>query len=115
MGTNLYIGNLSYNTTEGELLNLFGTAGEVARCQLIMDRATNRSRGFAFVEMATQEAAERVIAEFNGKEVDGRKLVVNEARPREDRPPRRDAGGDAGGGRREGGRYGGGFNRGSRY
>lgn len=97
MATNLYVGNLSFNTTEGEILDLFGKVGTVARCQLILDKYTNRSRGFAFVEMGSQEDADKAIKEINGKEVDGRALVVNEARPREDRPRRNF--GEGGGGR----------------
>ena len=101
MGTRLYIGNLSFNTSEGDLLNLFSQAGTVVSCNLIMDKFTNKSRGFAFVEMSTQEEATKAVNELNGKELDGRALKVNEARPREERP--RDGGfgdmGDGGGGR----------------
>ena len=93
MATNLYVGNLSYDTTEGDLLNLFKQAGNVVRCNLIMDRFTNRSRGFAFVEMGSQDEATRAVSDFNGTDFDGRSLRVNEARPREDRPR-----GDGGGG-----------------
>ena len=107
MGTNLYVGNLSFDTTEGELLDLFKQAGNVVKCNLILDRFTSRSRGFAFVEMGSQEEADKAIADLNGKDVDGRILKVNEAKPREDRP-RGSFGwsGDRGGGRD--------FNRGSR-
>ena len=121
MATNLYVGNLSFNTTEGDLLSLFGQAGSVVRCQLIVDKFTSRSRGFGFVEMASQEEATKAIAEFNGKDIDGRKLVVNEARPREERPRRDFDGGGEGGGNRGGGggrgerRGGGGFNRDRRF
>lgn len=96
MGTRLYVGNLSFNTTEGELQRLFETAGRVVNCSIIMDKFTNKSRGFGFVEMSSQEDADRAITALNGKEVDGRKLTVNEARPREERPR-----GDFGGGPRE--------------
>lgn len=93
MGTRLYVGNLSFNTTEGELQRLFEQAGKVLNCTIIMDKFTNKSRGFGFVEMGSQEEANKAIAEFNGKEVNGRALTVNEARPREERPR-----GDFGGG-----------------
>jgi len=97
MATRLFVGNLSFNTTEGELLDLFKTAGSVVKCELIVDKFTNKSRGFAFVEMGTQEEATKAIEMFNGKDVGGRALTVNEARPREERPP----GGGGGGGRRD--------------
>jgi len=109
MGTRLFVGNLSFNTTEGDVLDLFKQAGSVVRCELIVDKFTNRSRGFAFVEMGTQEEATKAVSEFNGKDFQGRALTVNEARPREERP-RGDFGGGGGGGgggrggRREGGR-----------
>ena len=99
MGARLFVGNLSFNTTEGELLDLFKQAGNVAHCELVVDKFTNRSRGFAFVEMGSQEEANKAIEQFHGKEFGGRALTVNEARPREERAPR----GDFGGGRREGG------------
>lgn len=85
MGTRLFVGNLSFNSTEGDLLELFKQAGQVTRCDLIVDKFTNRSRGFAFIEMASQEEANRAIQMFNGKEFGGRALTVNEARPREER------------------------------
>jgi cold-inducible RNA-binding protein len=94
MATKLFVGNLSFNTSEGDVLDLFKQAGNVSSCELIMDKFTNKSRGFAFVEMGTQEEATKAaIADFNGKELDGRALTVNEAKPREDRPR-----GDFGGG-----------------
>ena len=96
MATRLFVGNLSFNTTEGDIQNLFKQAGTVTTCNLIMDKFTNKSRGFAFVEMSTQEEANKAIADLNSKELDGRALTVNEAKPREDRPR-----GDFGGGRRE--------------
>ena len=99
MATRLFVGNLSFNTTEGELLDMFKQAGNVVKCELIMDKFTGKSRGFAFVEMGTQEEATKAIAMHNGKDVGGRALTVNEARPREDRP-RGDFGGGGGGGGR---------------
>ncbi len=114
MATKLFVGNLSFNTTEGDIQDLFKQAGTVAQCELIMDKFTNKSRGFAFVTMGTQEEATKAIAEFNGKQLDGRALTVNEAKPREDRP-RGDFGGGRGGrssGGGGGGRgFGGGGNR----
>ena len=92
MATNLYVGNISFNTMESDLQELFSQAGNVVRCNLITDRYTGRSRGFAFVEMSTEEEAQAAIQKFNGHELDGRALKVNEARPRGDRPDRR--GGD---------------------
>jgi cold-inducible RNA-binding protein len=96
MATKLFVGNLSFNTTEGDVLDLFKKAGNVTSCSLIVDKFTSKSRGFAFVEFATQDEATSAITEFNGKELDGRALTVNEAKPREDRP-RGDLGGDRGG------------------
>jgi RNA recognition motif-containing protein len=101
MATKLFVGNLSFNTTEGDIQALFQQAGTVSSCELIMDKFTNKSRGFAFVTMGTQEEATKAIADFNGKELDGRALTVNEAKPREDRP--RTGGGGFGGGRGGGG------------
>ncbi len=109
MGTKLFVGNLSFNTSEGDVLELFKQAGNVTSCELIVDKFTNKSRGFAFVQMGTQEEATKAISQFNGKELDGRALTVNEARPREERP-RGDFGGGGGGG--GGGR--GDFRRGGR-
>jgi|ERR1051326_7033732 RNA recognition motif-containing protein len=94
----LYVGNLSFNTTENQLQDLFAQAGAVTSASLVQDKFTGKSRGFAFVEMGTPEEAQKAIEQFNGKEVDGRTLTVNIARPREERPR-----GDFGGGRREGG------------
>ena len=85
MATNLYVGNVSFDATEGDLLGLFEKCGKVVQCNLILDRFTNRPRGFAFVEMSTQEEADKAIAELNDKDFLGRKLRVNEARPREKR------------------------------
>ncbi len=95
MATRLFVGNLSFNTTEGELLDLFKTAGNVVKCELIVDKFTSKSRGFAFVEMGSQEEATKAVEMFNGKDLGGRALTVNEARPREERP------GGGGGGRRD--------------
>jgi RNA recognition motif-containing protein len=85
---------------EGEIKELFEQAGGVINCSLITDRYTGRSRGFAFVEMDSEEAAQKAVADFNGKDLDGRPLRVNEARPREERPRRDffDGGGGGGGG-----------------
>src|SRR6185369_3469574 len=94
----IYVGNLSYQTTEGDLTDLFEQAGQVESVSIITDRDTGRSKGFAFVEMSNEDA-EKAIAQFNGQEVNGRTLTVNEARPREERS------GGGGGGR---GGYGGG-------
>jgi len=101
MGTKLYVGNLSFRTTGEELKEAFAAAGTVESASVIEDRDTGRSRGFAFVEMATPEEAAAAIEQFNGKDFGGRNLTVNEAKPREDRGR-----GGFGGGR--GGGYGGG-------
>ena len=115
MGTKLYVGNLSYEVTEGELRDLFSQYGTVSSCDVILDKYTNKARGFAFVEMSAKEEASRAIAELNNKDLQGRPLVVNEARPREDRP-RGGGGGGFGGGagrpdRREKRDFGGGRGR----
>ena len=102
MGTNLYIGNLPFTASEGDVLALFEKIGAVKSCNLIMDRFTNKPRGFAFVEMSSQEEADRAIAELHGQDFMGRALTVNEARPREERP--RGGGGGGGGGGFGGGR-----------
>ena len=86
MAKRLYVGNLSYTTTEGELLDLFKQAGSVVSCDLIIDRNTDRSKGFAFIEMGSDQDASEAITQFNGREFDGRTLTVNEARPRPERP-----------------------------
>lgn len=96
MSMKLYVGNLSFNTTDDDLANLFSSAGNVDSATVVTDRDTGRSRGFGFVEMSSREEGEEAIEKFNGKEVDGRTLTVNEARPREDRGGR----GGYGGGRR---------------
>ncbi len=84
----LYVGGVSYSTTEQGLSDAFSKAGEVASVAIIMDKMTGRSKGFGFVEMTTEEGAKAAIEMWNGKELDGRKLTVNEARPREERPAR---------------------------
>lgn len=89
----LYVGNLAFETTSGDLQTLFAQAGTVESVSLIEDRETGRSRGFGFVEMSSKEEGAAAIQQFNGKEVGGRALNVNEAKPREDR------GGGGGGGR----------------
>ena len=109
MGNRLYIGNLPFSTTENDLEELFKQAGTVTSVDLMQDRQTGKSRGFAFVQMGTQEEATKAVTDFNGKEIDGRALTVNEARPREERPPRSGGGGGYGGGR--GGERGGGRDR----
>ena len=106
MATKLYVGNLSFEITEGELRQMFAAYGDVASCNLIMDRMTDRPRGFAFVEMSNADDANKAIAGLNGTDAGGRALVVNEARPREDRPRGGGFGGGSGGG--SGGGYGGG-------
>ena len=90
---NIYVGNLSYEVNEEELRSTFSTFGEVSSARIITDRMSGRSKGFGFVEMPDNEAAQKAIAEFNGKDLKGRNMNVNEARPKEDRP-RRSFGGD---------------------
>lgn len=86
MAKKLYVGGLSYSTTDGALQEAFAKAGEVASASIIMDRMSGKSKGFGFVEMATDEGAEAAINMWNGVEFDGRKLTVNEARPKTDQP-----------------------------
>ena len=83
---NIYVGNLSYSLTEDDLRALFAEFGDVSSAKLIIDRETNRSKGFGFVEMSSNDAANKAIDELSGREVSGRALRVNEARPREERP-----------------------------
>jgi cold-inducible RNA-binding protein len=97
MSTKLFVGNLSFNLTENDLQDAFSPFGTVVEVNVMMDRATNRPRGFAFVTMSSKEEAEKAIQGLHGKQIDGRPLTVNEARPREDRP-RGDGGGGGGGG-----------------
>lgn len=85
MSTKLYVGNLAFQTTSQDLQQLFGQAGTVQSASVVEDRDTGRSRGFAFVEMSSQEEATSAIEQFNGKELGGRALKVNEAKPRENR------------------------------
>ena len=106
MSMKLYVGNLSFQTSSEDLQELFSQAGTVESASVVEDRDTGRSRGFGFVEMSSREEGEAAINQLNGKEVGGRALTVNEAKPREDR------GGRGGGGR---GGFGGGGNRGSRW
>jgi len=106
MSTKLYVGNLSFRVTSEDLQEHFATAGEVNSANVVMDRETGRSRGFGFVEMASEDAANNAIAQFNGQEYDGRNMVVNEARPRDDN--RGGGGGGRGGRGGGGGGYGGG-------
>jgi RNA recognition motif-containing protein len=116
MSTKLFVGNLSFNTTENDLQEAFAAHGTVVEANLMMDRMSGRSRGFAFVTFSTPEEAQKAIAAMNGAQLDGRALTVNIARPKEERPrgdrpgggggdrgPRRDfgGGGGGGGGRRE--------------
>ncbi|MGE0104479.1 MAG: RNA recognition motif domain-containing protein [Blastocatellales bacterium] len=111
MSMKLYVGNLAFQTTSEELSDLFSQVGTVESASVVEDRDTGRSRGFGFVEMATSEEGNAAIAEFNGKEVNGRSLTVNEARPRENRG----GGFGGGGGNRRGGFGGGGGGRGGGF
>jgi RNA recognition motif-containing protein len=103
MGKRLYVGNLSYNTTEMGLRETFGQIGTVADAKIVMDRETGRPRGFGFVEMSSDQEAQEAIQQLNGRELDGRAINVNEAQER--------AGGGGGGGRGGGGGGGGGRGR----
>lgn len=106
MSTKLFVGNLSFNTTENDLHDAFAAHGVVVEANLMVDRTTGRPRGFAFVTMSSPEEAQKAIEALNGATLDGRALTVNVARPREDRPPG-GGGGDRGGGGGGGGRRGG--------
>jgi RNA recognition motif-containing protein len=97
MNNKLFVGNLSFNVTENELQDTFAAHGTVLEANLMMDRMSGRPRGFAFVTMSNADEAQKAIDALNGKDLDGRALTVNIARPREERP----AGGGGGGGRRE--------------
>ncbi len=109
MGKKLYVGNLPYSVRDGDLEQAFGQFGSVTSAKVMMERDTGRSKGFGFVEMGTDEEAQSAINGMNGQPLGGRSVVVNEARPMEERPPRSGGGGYGGGGRREGGGgYGGG-------
>ena len=109
MAMKLYVGNLSFQTSSEELQQLFAQAGTVESATVVEDRDTGRSRGFGFVEMASKEEGEKAIQQFNGTDLNGRNLTVNEARPREDRGNRGGGGGGRGG---YGGNRGGGGGRG---
>jgi RNA recognition motif-containing protein len=86
MATKLFVGSLAWATNDDSLKDFFAAAGNVVSANVIMDRETNRSKGFGFVEMSSDEEAKKAVEELNGKELDGRAIVVNEARPREERP-----------------------------
>ncbi|MCC7123411.1 MAG: RNA-binding protein [Acidobacteria bacterium] len=111
MGRRLYVGNLPYKATDEELTELFSRAGGVDNVRVMRDQATGRARGFAFVEMVSDEDAQKAIEQFHEYEMEGRPLVVNEARPRESGG----FGGGGGGGRGGGGGYGGGGRREPRW
>ena len=110
MSNKLFVGNLSFNTTENDLQDAFAQFGTVTETNLMMDRMPNRPRGFGFVTMRSAEEAQKAIEGMNGKDMDGRALTVNVARPREERAP-----GGGGGGRREFGGGSGGGGRRERY
>jgi RNA recognition motif-containing protein len=113
---NIYVGNLSWNLKDQDLNDLFTPFGEVASAKIVLDKFTQRSKGFGFVEMPNDEQAQAAIAQLNGSEVDGRNLVVNESRPKEEGSggfKKRSFGGGGGGGfKKGGGGYGGGGSRG---
>jgi RNA recognition motif-containing protein len=129
MGTKLFVGNLSFNTTQNQLQDAFSQHGVVVEVALMLDRETGRSRGFAFVTMDTVESAQAAIQAMSGAQLDGRSLTVNEAKPKEERPRSGGYGGGGGGGyggggggrggdrggRGGGGGYGGGGGGGGRY
>ena len=94
MATKLYVGGVSYGTTEDAMREAFAQAGNVTSSKIIIDKMTGRSRGFGFIEMSSEAEAQKAIELWNGKELDGRTLTVNEARPLEERPPR--SGGNGG-------------------
>ena len=101
---NIFVAGLSYSVTDSDLSSFFEEYGAVSSAKVVMDRATNRSKGFGFVEMDDNEAAAKAISELNGAEYDGRTLAVSEARPREERPARQSYGNNRGGGGYGGGR-----------
>ncbi len=103
MGNKLYVGNLSFNITNDDLMDYFAEAGTVQSANVVEDRDTGRSRGFGFVEMSSDEEAQTAIEQLNGQELEGRNIVINEARPREN-----NRGGGGGGGGNRGGSGGGG-------
>lgn len=100
MATKLFIGSLAWATNDDSLKDFFSSAGTVVSASVIMDRETNRSKGFGFVEMSSEDEAKKAVEELNGKDLDGRAIVVSEARPREERP-RGGGGGFGGGGDRQ--------------
>ena len=112
MGKRLYVGNLAYATTDEALKELFGQHGAVETVNIIMDKFSGRSRGFGFVEMTNDDEAKTAVEKLNGTSLDGRDLVVNEARPQEER---KSGGGGGGGGRGRGGFGGGARDRGGRH
>lgn len=114
MATKLFVGGLSYNTTDASLEEFFAAIGKVLSAKVIVDRDTNRSKGFGFVEMSSEEEAQAAVAQLNGKELDGRQIAVNEARPQENRE-RRPFSGGGNGGNRSGGFRGGNDRGGNRY
>jgi RNA recognition motif-containing protein len=112
MATKLFVGSLSWNTTDDSLREFFAAAGTVTSASVIVDRDSGRSKGFGFVEMSSDDEAKAAIEQLNGKELDGRAIAVSEARPREDRPRSFGGGGGGnGGGNRDHGYSGGGGNR----
>ena len=112
MGTRIYVGNLDYGVGDSDLEKMFAPHGTVQSAQVVMDRDTGRSKGFGFVEMGSEEEAQAAIAALNGKEIEGRTITVNEARPREGGSRGGGGGGGFGGGGRRGGSGGGGGGRG---
>jgi RNA recognition motif-containing protein len=117
MGNKLYVGNLSYGVSNADLEQVFSAHGDVRSAMVVMDRETGRSKGFGFVEMGTDQEAQTAINALHGKEISGRTLTVNEARPKEEGGPRGGRGGFGGGGGRDGGGRrdgGGGFGGGRR-
>lgn len=113
---NIYVGNLSWGLKDQDLANMFTPFGEVASAKIVMDKFTQRSKGFGFVEMPNDEQAQAAIAQLNGTEVEGRNLVVNESRPKEEGSggfKKRNFGGGGGGGFKKGGGGGGGYRGGS--
>ncbi|MBI2602600.1 MAG: RNA-binding protein [Deltaproteobacteria bacterium] len=115
MEKKIYVGGLSYSTTEQTLYEMFARIGNVESVKIITDRDTGRSKGFAFVEMASGEEAQSAIDKYNGTELDGRRLLVNAAKPQAPRSNRTGGGGGGGGGRSSWGGNGGGGNRGPRW
>jgi RNA recognition motif-containing protein len=97
MATKLFVGSLSYNTTDAGLEEFFAQAGTVVSAKVIFDRDTNRSKGFGFVEMSSDDEAKAAVEKLNGQDLDGRRLIVNEARPQENRERRSFGGGNGGG------------------